>query len=258
MTEHEIAYLIEVLRSHKFDLSTPEYQDFVTNSIFKLKKFQEKENKKPLYIFCKNFSECELKIKEEINGNLLNIEVDFEINIREEFLPPLDPISGCHCKQENDICIKKDLKELFKCKNFKNFVALNPNIKNLFVKEKKFVLIFSPSYLVSCDLYTFKKNVMNLFELIQFQHQVYEQREFNIENVFHRIILIICLFDYLMKNYFFSNIYKLFYVNAFFELNRIQGFGDKNSNILYEQEFLENLEIPINKWFTWLKKACIV
>ena len=38
MTEQEIAYLIEVLRSHKFDLSTQEYQNFVTNSIFKLKK----------------------------------------------------------------------------------------------------------------------------------------------------------------------------------------------------------------------------
>jgi len=223
---------------------------------YKQNGFLEKEE---IVIYSEGYSRCETIIdwapSREVEESSLNLKVSYE----KDLPPSLEPIPGCCCQNDHDICKKSNLLELFKCRNFKRFVNINPIVKNAFTKNKNFSLLFTPNYRLKTNVEDFESNVKNLYDLILLQHQKHNSKEVRECNWDHRIILIIALCDFLMDNYFYVCLYKNYYINAFFELNRIHSFNIKYHKKIKqysELNYLLDCNISSLVWLKHFKKGC--
>lgn len=264
MIMQRLHQIVNYIALNEKALNNSTYKDFLLELFNLIEEYKIKFiAKEELNIICLGFAKCNLYLTENENDSS-EMLVTFGIERSEihDRMPILEEIPGCCCEDGNDICKKADLKELFKCRNFRKFVELNPNIKNLFRKEKVFELLYLPVHRIKITVEIFEKNVKNLFNLIQLQHFLHENKRVTENNFYHRIILLITLFDFLMSNYFYACLYKNFYVNAFYELNRIHEFyiGEWHRNKIKkykELNFLMEHNIEPQYWFDWFRKVCV-
>jgi len=229
---------IDFLVDNKNTISSVEFDNKLIELMLDIDKIRGSIVKMPIYIYSLGMMMC--RIEEDLKTKHILFHFD-----KGDEMPLLEviPNTGCFCK-EGDICMKTDLKELFKCKNFKNFVDLNPNIKNAFKNNKIFYLTTKPHYEIQCKLNIFEKNLDNLLSLISIQHQAQKK----ISNDY-RIILQICLFDFLISNYFYACMYKKYYANGLFELYNVEKYE-------YDIEFVIKYSINPMWWYKCFSKAC--
>ena len=255
-----VKFLIKNIYEHQKSMNKIEYAEEMRKLLSVIKTVKEEGIK--LEIFTLGYSKCELLSTKLPVGNTIEHQLNLKVIKSEDYPPDLEeiPSKECKCQGPNDICKKTDLKELFKCKNFKRFLSLNHNLRNLFNKDILFRVVIVPGFNLTCDYDTFVSNVENLFDLLRLQYYVHERKSYTADNWHHRIVLLVCIMDFLLENYFYATLFKNYYVNAYYELQRVHGFNPKyyKKNGKYgELEFLKYHSLSTQVWFKWLKTACI-
>ena len=256
-----VKFLIKNIYEHQKSMNKIEYADEMRKLLNVIKVYKIEEPEK-LEIFSLGYSKCELLSTKLPVGSSMEYQLNLKVIKSEDYPPELEeiPCNECKCKSPTDICKKTELRELFKCKNFKHFLSLNHNLRNLFNKDKMFRVVVVPGFNLTCEYDTFVSNVKNLFDLLQLQNYVHAKKSYTADTWHYRIVLLICIIDFLLENYFYAVLFKNYFVNAFYELQRVHGFNPqyyKKNGKYGELEFLKYHRLSINIWFKWLKTACI-
>lgn len=126
-----------------------------------------------------------------------------------------DESSVCSCN-ENQICMKKDLKLLKKCKNYAYFLKLNPHIAYISLQpltKRKINFTEMPIVFPNVSLKEMQKNIKNLRSLfeIQVRHEIFDYID----------ILLLALNDYIMRHLVYIKVHRQ---EGLIELIRIENY----------------------------------
>ena len=145
----------------------------------------------------------------------------------QEAVKYLNDIPPCEC-DEKKICMPNNI---VNCKNFKNFIELNP-IYNLIHEKKKYEIIYKCVKIQEYNEDAKKEiqvNVKRHLDLID--KSIYNDK----------IILIISVFYYLLKHYNFLEENKVFYDKTLAKLEEINKDKDNHKWVLKSYEFDEDI-----------------
>jgi hypothetical protein len=135
--------------------------------------------------------------------------------------------SVCEC-DEKKICMPYNIT---KCKNFNKFIETNP-IYNLIYKKEKYVINYKCEKIKEYNDEVKKGIQVNIRRHLDLVDQsTYE----------HKIILIISVFYYLLKNYNFLEQHKMFYDKTLAKIEEINKDKDNSTRVLNSYEFDEDI-----------------
>lgn len=164
--------------------------------------------------------------KQSLQNNEINNQIDNQVNNQEAVLS-LDETQPCEC-DEKKICYPNNI---VNCKNYKNFIELNP-IYNLIHEKKKYEIIYKCEKIQEYNQDAKKEiqvNIKRHLDLID--KSIYD----------HKIILIISVFYYLLKHYNFLEENKVFYDKTIDKLEEINKDKANYKSILNSYEFDEDI-----------------
>jgi len=180
---------------------------------------------------CQVYSECKYKssniiVKKDEDEHLLTKvkKNKDELAVNNQ---PNNLIPACEC-DEKKICMPNNIKN---CKNFNQFIELNP-IYNLIYNKKKYEIIYKCVKIQEYNAEAKKEiqiNVKRHLDLID--KSTYD----------HKIIIIISVFYYLLKHYNFLEENKVFYDKTLDKLEEINKDKNKFKWVLNSYEFDENI-----------------
>lgn len=101
-------------------------------------------------------------------------------------------IGQCNCNGD-DICLKQDIKQIWKCKNYTKFIELNPIFNLFFDDDHEINLTTEPIYYPNESFFVIRQNFRNLNSLTNYYK----------DDLSLLPILTTALYDYSMKNLFF-------------------------------------------------------